>query len=134
MSDTSGQQQPPTAEYASGTTASKDERLWATLCHVAAFALFLLPPVGGIIGPLIIWLLKKDEFPLVNDQGKESINFQITLAIGYIVSIPLVFAFGLGVVTGLILLIIDIVFVIKAAMCANGGGAYRYPYALRLIK
>ncbi len=103
------------------------------LCHLTAFALFVIP-LGNIIAPLVIWLLKKDEFPLVNDQGKESVNFQITILIGFIISGFLVLLFGLGFLTGLAILILDIIFVIKGTLRANAGEAYRYPWALRLIK
>ena len=54
---------------------SKDEKMWAMLTHISTFAVFVFP-VGNIIAPLIIWLIKKDEFPLVDDQGKEVLNFQ----------------------------------------------------------
>jgi uncharacterized Tic20 family protein len=131
MSDTPSQQ-PPVAEYASGTTASKDERMWAMLCHVVAFAGFLIP-FGNIIGPLVIWLLKKEEMPLVNDQGKESINFQITITIGYIISAVL-FLVVIGLFLLLALMVCNIIFIIIAAIKANAGVAYRYPWALRLIK
>ncbi len=131
MSDTSGQQ-PPTAEYASGSVASKDERMWGMLCHIVAFAGFLIP-FGNIIGPLVVWLIKKDEMPFVNDQGKESVNFQITIMIGYIIGFVLVFVV-IGFFLLLALMVCNIVFIIIAAIKANSGVAYRYPWALRLIK
>ncbi len=132
MSETPGQQ-PPTVDYGATPLGSKDERMWATFCHVAALALFIVPPIGGIIGPLIIWLIKKDDYPLVNDQGKESLNFQITVLIAAIVCFILVFAI-IGFVLLPLLALCDLILIIIAAMKANAGEAYRYPFAIRLIK
>ncbi len=113
-------------------TISKEERTMGMLCHLIALVGFIIP-LGSIIGPLVIWLVKKDEMPFVNDQGKESLNFEITMLIGVIICLILTF-----VVIGLFLLvalgIYWLVFVIIAAMKANEGIAYRYPYAIRLIK
>jgi uncharacterized protein len=133
MSDPLGQQQPSPPDHGadSAAVAGKDERTWAMLCHLTALAFFI--PFGNIIGPLVVWLIKKDEFPLVNDQGKESLNFQITMMIGFVISIPLIAVF-VGMVTGPVILVIDIVFVVKATIRANAGEAYRYPFALRLVK
>ncbi len=132
MSDTSGQQ-PPAAEYASGSVASKDERMWGMLCHIAAFAGYVIPLVGGVVGPLIIWLIKKDEMPFVNDQGKESLNFQITVLIAIVICMIL-FVVVIGVFLLPVVAVCNIVFIIIAAIKANAGEAYRYPFALRLIK
>jgi uncharacterized Tic20 family protein len=131
MSDAPNQQ-PPTSDYGSTPLGSKDERMWATFCHVAALAFFI--PLGNIIGPLVIWLIKKDEYPLVHDQGKASLNFQITVTIGFVISIILVPVVGIGILTGLVLLVCDLVFVISAALKANAGEAYRYPFAIQFVK
>src|SRR4051794_35065816 len=61
--------------------ASKDEKMWAMLSHLTALCGYLIVPFGNIIAPLVIWLIKKDTMPLVDDQAKESLNFQITLTI-----------------------------------------------------
>ena len=54
---------------------------WATFCHVGALSLYLGIPFGHIVVPLVIWLIKKNEFPYVDEQGKESLNFQISMTI-----------------------------------------------------
>ena len=59
---------------------NKDERMWGMFCHLAALAGFIIP-FGNIIGPLIVWQIKKEEFPFVEDQGKESLKFQISIFI-----------------------------------------------------
>ncbi len=110
----------------------KEERTWGMLCHLSAFAGFIVP-FGGILAPLIIWLIKKDEMPFVNDQGKESINFQITLFVAAIICMILMFV-GIGFLLIIALAIYAVIMIIIASIRANEGIYYRYPYALRLIK
>lgn len=113
-------------------TPDKDERTWGMLCHLSAFAGFIIP-FGGIIAPLVIWLIKKDEMAFVNDQGKEAVNFQITLMIAAILC-GLLMIIGIGFLLLFALVVYALVMIIIAAMKANEGVHYRYPYALRLIK
>lgn len=111
---------------------SKEERMWAMLTHVSAIAGFVIP-FGNIFGPLLIWILKKDEYPLVDDQGKESLNFQISISIYVLVSIILIIlliGFVILAAVGLFALIM----VIIAAISANDGKPYRYPLTIRLVK
>lgn len=110
----------------------KDARLWGMLCHLSAFAGFVVP-FGSIVAPLVIWLIKKDEIPFVDDQGKESINFQITIFLAFIVSALLMFVL-IGFFLIFAVAIFDIIMIIIASVKANEGMAYRYPYSLRLIK
>lgn len=110
---------------------SRDERTWGMLCHLSALAGFIIP-FGSIIGPLIVWLIKKDEMPFVDDQGKESLNFQITMFIAFLICIPLMFIF-IGIPLLFVLAIFDLVIVVVASIKANEGERYRYPVALRLI-
>jgi uncharacterized Tic20 family protein len=94
---------------------------------------------GWFLGPLIIWLVKKDTMPFVNDQAKEALNFNITIAIIFVIlAILSIATFGIGLVLAIPLMfiigIVALVFIILAAIKANEGVAYRYPFALRLIK
>lgn len=111
---------------------SKDERMWGMFCHLIAFSGFIIP-FGSILGPLIIWLIKKDEMPFVDDQGKESLNFQLTMLIAFIISALLMLVL-IGFVMIGILFIYEIVVIIIAAIKANDGVRYRYPYVVRFIK
>lgn len=111
----------------------KDAKTFGMLCHLGALAGYLIP-LGNILGPFIFWQIKKNEFPFVDDQGKEAINFQITVFIAAMVCIPLIFLFGIGMLLLLAVGIADLVFLIIGALKANEGIAYRYPFALRLIK
>lgn len=113
-------------------TPSKDERTWGMLCHLVAFSGFVIP-FGTIIGPLVIWLIKKDEMPFVNDQGKESLNFQLTMLIAFIISAILTFVL-IGFLLMVILAIYEIVVLIIACIKANDGVYYRYPYAIQFLK
>ena len=115
------------------TAISHEERLWATFAHLAAFAGAIIPFLGLILGPLIIWLLKREQMPFVDDQGKEALNFQITVAIGFAICFVLMFVL-IGFPLMILLGLFDLVFTIIAAIKANEGERYRYPYALRLIQ
>ena len=115
-----GEQPQPSSEV------SKDARMWAMLCH-------LLGLFTCFIGPLIIWLIKKDEDPFIDDQGKEALNFQITVAIAGIVSAVLTVV-CVGFFLGIAVSIADLVFCIIASIKANSGQAYRYPVSIRFIK
>jgi uncharacterized protein len=107
------------------------EKQWGMITHLAALAAFIIP-LGNIIGPLIIYLIKKDEFKFVEDQGKEVLNFQITWSIILIVSGILVLA-----VVGIFLLIgfgvAWIILVILGIIKANHGEHHRYPMTIRFI-
>jgi uncharacterized protein len=121
-----------TQEIEAVETLSKDERMWGMFCHLIAFSGYMIP-FGSILGPLIIWMIKKDEMPFVDDQGKESLNFQITMFIAVIVSIILMFVL-IGFVLIGVVLIYQIVVIIVASIKANDGVKYRYPYTIRFIK
>ena len=111
---------------------SKDERTWAMLCHFSAFA-GLIFPFGNFLAPLIIWLIKKEELPFVEDQGKEVLNFQISMTIYLLISGMLcIILIGIPIIIGLV--IYCFIITIIAAISANDGKSYRYPINLRLIK
>lgn len=111
---------------------SRNTRMWAMFCHLAGLVL-IIPLISNIVATLIIWQLKKEDDPFVDNQGKEALNFQITVTLAAIASsllfrtcigVPLLMAVGVG----------NIVFLLIAAVKANGGQNYRYPLAIRFIK
>jgi uncharacterized Tic20 family protein len=112
-------------------TPSAEERQWALFVHLSALIGYIIP-FGSIIGPLIIWQIKKNEMPFIDDQGKEALNFQITMAIAAVVCIVLMFVL-IGFLLIWIVGILDLVFIVIAAIEANNGRAYRYPFNLRLV-
>jgi uncharacterized Tic20 family protein len=120
-----------------------DQRQWAMFAHLSAIAgAILTSGVGGwgtFLGPLIIWLVKKDTMPFVDDQAKEALNFNITVAIVFFALWVLVFVtLGIGLVIAIpawfVIGIAWLVFTIIAAIKANDGVAYRYPFSVRLVK
>ncbi len=104
----------------------------ALFTHLSALAGIVIP-FGNIIGPLVMWLIGKDTQPFVDDQGKEALNFNITVTLASIVCFILMFII-IGYFLGAILFVAWFIFVIIAAVKANEGIAYRYPLTLRLIK
>lgn len=106
---------------------SSNERTMALLAH-------LLPLLGfGFIAPLVIYLVKKDDSDFVADQAREALNFQITLFIGFIASVVLMFVL-IGFLTIMALGIAALVLGIVAAIKSNDGEWYRYPLNIRFIK
>jgi uncharacterized Tic20 family protein len=111
---------------------TKDERNWAMYCHLAAFSGFIIP-LGFILGPLIIWLMKREEFSAVEKHGKAALNFQISMTIYFIISVLLAFIM-IGYVFLVALVIMEIVFVVLASIKAQEGGFYQYPLTINFIK
>ena len=123
---------------------SAEQRQWAMFAHLSALIGGILTggwagSIGCFIGPLIIWLVKKDAMPFVDDQAKEALNFNITVAIVFFALLLLtIFTLGIGIILAFPLYILVlaawVVFTIIAAIKANEGKAYRYPFTLRLVK
>ncbi len=125
-------QEPVSTAASQPETLSKDARTYGMLCHLIAFAGFVFP-FGNLIGPLVVWLLKKDDFPFVDEQGKESLNFQISMSIYAIVSAILI-AVLIGIVLLIAIVVFEVIMVIIASIRANEGAKYRYPLTIRFIK
>ena len=140
----SQQSAPHVAETTNASGISADERQWAMFAHLAALAGGIVTAgwaasLGCILGPLVIWMMKKETMPFVDDQGKEALNFNITVGIVFLALWVLTFmTLGIGILlTGPLMLIVGLawlVVTIMAAIKAHEGVAYRYPFALRLVK
>ena len=111
----------------------RDTRMWAMFCHLAGLALLIGIPAANILGPFIVWQVKKEQHPFIDAHGKESMNFQISMFIYGLVAGLLIFV-CVGMVLLPVLIVVDIVFVIIASIKANDGQAYRYPLTIRFIK
>ncbi|MCB9273600.1 MAG: DUF4870 domain-containing protein [Lewinellaceae bacterium] len=109
-----------------------NEKLWATFSHLGIVA-GVIVPFGSVLLPLVIWLVYKEKSEYVSYHAKEALNFQLTMLIGFVISAILIFVV-IGIPLLIVLAIIDLVFCIIAAMRANEGERYRYPYTLRLIQ
>jgi uncharacterized protein len=111
---------------------SNDEKQWALFTHLSAL-IGLFVPLGNVLGPLIFWQIKKNEMPFVDDQGKEALNFQITVAIATLVCFLLMFVL-IGFLLIFVVAIAWLVFTIIGAIRANNGEFYRYPMTWRIVK
>lgn len=116
---------PPSAP---GGTASQEDRTLAMLTHLSGIIL-------GFVVPLVIWLINKDKSDKgwLTDQAKEALNFQITILIGYIAGTVLTIIL-IGPLISLAAWVVSVIFSIIGGLKANEGVAYRYPFAIRLIK
>jgi uncharacterized Tic20 family protein len=150
--------------------ASSSERTWATFCHLAAFSVLLRIPVGLIAGPLVVWLIKRNDSSFVDRHGKAAVNFQLRMRVYFVVVmvfgrvvfsslrvvlidlgrpvyaflrslwlVPLRLPFGTGTAFVLLplvvaLLVLDVVCTIVAAVRANTGREYRYPFTIPFIR
>lgn len=124
---------PPVAPlgYAGGIEQNPEARQWAMITHLSA--LVTLVGIPSFLGPLVVWLIKKNDFAFVDDQGKEALNFHLTMLIVALVITPTV-CIGIGVPLLAILVIAVVVLSIMAGVKANNGEAYRYPMTFRFIK
>ena len=111
---------------------TQDERTWGMLAHLLAFSGFLIP-FGNLIAPLVVWLVKRDQSQFVADQGKESLNFNISVLLAGAVCAALVFVL-IGILLGVALFFYWLAMTIIAGIKASEGVRYRYPFTLRLIK
>ena len=120
----------PANEIRRGRRVSVDAKNWSVASHLSAFVMFLGVP--AVIGPLTVWLLKKDSDPYVDFHGKEALNFNISFLIYGIVSAFLIIA-----LIGLLLLpavfVTWAILVIVASVKASAGEYYRYPFTIRFI-
>lgn len=113
-------------------TTTSSSKQWELAAHLSAFAGYIIP-FGNIIGPLIVWSMKKDEFPSVDAHGKESLNFQLSFTLYVFVSLVLMLVIIGFVILGA-LVIMQIIFIIVASLKADKGELYRYPLSIRFIK
>lgn len=117
---------PPPAYGVQPPLTDSDQRMWSVFAHIGGvFVSFIVP--------LVILLVFKGRGAFVEDQAKEALNFQITLAIAYVVGMILtIVAIGFLIIPAAA--ICSVVFAIMAAIAANRGELYRYPLTLRLVK
>lgn len=112
-------------------------RDWAMVAHLSALVGLLGNGIGFVLGPLVVWLWKRDDHEYIREQALEALNFQITMFIGIAAAIVLMLTL-VGIVVGILLLIVIgvmcVAMPIVAAVQAKRGVHYRYPFTLRLVK
>jgi uncharacterized protein len=123
----------PNSTATPGTAPTENERTWGMLAHLAALAGLVVPLIGIALGPLAVWLAKRDESEFVAAHAKEALNFNISVLLAAIVCMLLMLVF-IGVLLGTALFIAWLVMTLVGAIKASEGQAYRYPFSLRLVK
>ncbi len=118
--------------YKKDMESSLNLKQWTLLAHLSGFVGFIFP-LGNILGPLIIWLLKKEQSQLLEEHAREALNFQISIAI-YALVASILFVVIIGMVLLPVIIIIQIILMIKAALAADKNEFYRYPFTIRFIK
>lgn len=124
--------EPTEAPQAGHETDDKNARNLAVLCHLFGLLGLIVPP-GNVVGPLLIWLLKKDEHAFIEDQGREALNFQITFTIALMVSVFLALVY-IGLFLLAILGVADLILIIVASSAASRGENYRYPFSIKFLQ
>jgi hypothetical protein len=115
------------------TVDEKTERIWATICHLGALFGYVCP-LGNIIFPLAVWLVKRQEISLVDAEGKKSLNFQISITIYAIAAIVLMIFFTAGTPLLIGVGLFNIFMVILAAVKVSNGESFSYPITIRFIR
>jgi len=128
--ETSYPQPPPTPD---NVTAIANVRTWSAFIHASALLGVVLHFPGHLLGPLILWLVKRDDAPELDAHGKEAVNFQISMLI-YNVVAAIFCLILVGFVFLVVLWILNTIFVIIAAIQASDGKFYRYPMTIRFIQ
>ncbi len=119
-----------------GEAVGKDARQWAMFCHLAGLAwmvAWLLPIIGGVVGTLIVWQVKKDDDPFIDKSGRRAFNFQLSMLIYFAASVLLCLLL-IGFLLVPTVVVLNIVFTIIAALRASNGKDYSYPLSIEFIK
>ena len=119
------------------------DRTWDVLCHLSALAMLLGIPFGNVVGPLVVWLVKKSSSPSVDENGKAAINFQLSLTLYLIiataVTVGLMFLLigflllPLLIAAVIVIPVVDVILIAVAAYKASNGEFYLYPFTIRFI-
>ena len=123
----------PNSPATPGTVPTENERTWGMLAHLSALAGLVMPLIGIVLGPLVVWLARRDESEFVAAHAKEALNFNISVLLGALTCIMLMLVF-IGFLLGTALFVAWLVMMLVAAIKASEGQTYRYPFSLRLVK
>ncbi|HTD30284.1 MAG TPA: DUF4870 domain-containing protein [Steroidobacteraceae bacterium] len=123
----------PSATEAPAAAPTENERTWGMLAHLSALTGVVVWLLGCIIGPLVVWLARRDSSAFVAEHAREALNFNITVVLAALVCMALMLVF-VGFILGTALFVVWLVFTLIAAIKASEGEHYRYPFSLRLVK
>ena len=115
----------------SGAQAAGVRKL-AMFCHLSGLLGYLVP-FGNVIGPLVVWLINREKHPYIDEQGKEALNFQLSVLAYALLSFALILVL-LGLLLLPLLALFNVVMVITAAIKVKDGEAYRYPLTIRFLR
>jgi uncharacterized protein len=116
-----------------GAAPTENERTWGMLAHLSALAGLVLPMIGIVLGPLAVWLARRDQSAFVTAHAKEALNFNITVLLAAVMCMLLMLVF-IGILLGTALFVAWLVMILVAAIRASEGAIYTYPFALRFVK
>jgi uncharacterized protein len=128
----------PDSSPVNSSTANND-KTYGMICHLSAFAAYVLPVAGALVGPLVAWMVLKDRSSFADQHGKESLNFQLTLALIGAVAVGITFM-TLGIAAIILwpllfaLPIVQAIFIVLATIAAGNGEKYEYPLTIRFLK
>jgi uncharacterized Tic20 family protein len=114
-------------------SVDRQAQIWGMACHLSALVAMTGLPLGHIFGPLIVWLIKKKTHHFIYEQGKESLNFQLSMTLYTLVIAPLIYI-KIGMVLIFVLVVINFILVIIASLRAYQGEIFQYPFKIRFIK
>ena len=117
----------------SGPVPTENERTWGMLAHLSALLGLFVPLLGVVIGPLVVWLARRDDSVFVAEHAREALNFNILVLIAAVVCIVLMLVF-IGFILGSALFVAWLVLTLVAAIRASEGHAYRYPVSIRVVR
>ena len=123
----------PNSPATPGTVPTENERTWGMLAHLSALAGLVMPLIGIVLGPRVVWLARRDESEFVAAHAKEALNFNISVLLGALACVLLMLVF-IGFLLGTALFVAWLVMMLVAAIKASEGQTYRYPFSLRLVK
>ena len=115
------------------TPASPEERKWGMLIHLSAL-IGLLLPLGLVLGPLLVWVLKRNESPFLDEQGKKAVNFQLTILIAAFVLVLLSAIIKPLIAIAFFSGFLGLIFAVIASINVSKGKPYDYPFSINLIK
>ncbi len=113
-------------------TVDRQSRTWAMMLHLSMLAGIFAVPVAGLVVPILIWQLKKDEMPWLDPHGKNAVNWILSALLYAVICIPLVFVL-IGIPLLMILGLLGVIFPVIAGIKANNGEVWKYPLSIRFI-
>lgn len=101
-------------------------------CHLASLSYFIGIPFGNVLGPLVVWMMKRDSSPFINEAGKKALNFNLAVTI-YLAIAAVLCLLLIGFIFLIIIPIVQAILAIIAALKASNGEDYDYPMTIKFL-